>query len=41
MFCHAGIGGHLSGFVQSVKEIPQMVAMDGCEIGFDKAILEH
>ena len=41
MFCLAGIGGHLSGFVQSAKVMPQMVAIDGCDIGCAKAILEH
>nr|MBC8362822.1 putative zinc-binding protein [Candidatus Desulfatibia profunda] len=41
MFCLAGIGGHLGGFVQSAKDVPTMVAIDGCEIGCAKAILEH
>ena len=41
MFCLAGIGGHLSGFVQSAKDIPQMVAIDGCSVGCAQAILEH
>jgi len=41
MFCLAGIGGHLSGFVQSAKDIPKMVAIDGCSLGCAKAILEH
>ena len=41
MFCLAGIGGHLGGFVQSAKDVPQMVAIDGCEMGCAKAILEH
>ena len=41
MYCLAGIGGHLSGFVQSAKDIPQMVAIDGCSIGCAKAILDH
>ena len=41
MFCLAGIGGHLSGFVQSAKDVPQMIAIDGCDIGCAKAILEH
>jgi uncharacterized metal-binding protein len=30
MFCLAGIGGQLSGFVQSAKDVPAMVAIDGC-----------
>lgn len=41
MYCLAGIGGHLSGFVQSAKDIPQMVAIDGCSVGSTKAILDH
>jgi uncharacterized metal-binding protein len=41
MFCLAGIGGLLSGFVQSAKDVPQMVAIDGCSVGCAKAILEH
>ena len=41
MFCLAGIGGHLSGFVQSAKDVPQMVTIDGCSTGCAKAVLEH
>ena len=41
MFCLAGVGGHLGGFVQSAKDVPQMMAIDGCDIGCAKAILEH
>ena len=41
MFCLAGIGGQLSGFVQSAKDVPQMVAIDGCPVGCAKAILEQ
>ena len=41
MFCLAGIGGHLGGFVRSAKDVPVMVAIDGCEAGCAKAILEH
>lgn len=40
MFCLAGIGGKLSGFVQSAKDVPEMVVMDGCEIGCAKAIFQ-
>ncbi|HKK99667.1 MAG TPA: putative zinc-binding protein [Desulfotignum sp.] len=29
MFCLAGIGGNLSGFVQSAKDLDQMVTIDG------------
>jgi len=41
MFCLAGVGAHLSGFVQSVKDNPQVVVLDGCEIGCAKKIFEH
>jgi uncharacterized metal-binding protein len=41
MFCLAGIGGHLSGFVQSAKDVSEMVAIDGCPVGCAKATLEH
>jgi uncharacterized metal-binding protein len=40
MFCLAGIGGGLSGFVQSAEDAPRMVAIDGCEVGCAKAIFE-
>jgi uncharacterized metal-binding protein len=41
MFCLAGIGAHLSGFVQSAKDVPAMVAIDGCQVACAKKILEH
>jgi uncharacterized metal-binding protein len=41
MFCLAGVGGHLGGFIQSAKDVPEMVAIDGCDLGCAKAILEH
>ena len=41
MFCLAGIGGHLKGFVQSAKDVPQIVVIDGCDQGCGKAIFEH
>ncbi|MDD5475077.1 MAG: putative zinc-binding protein [Syntrophales bacterium] len=41
MFCLVGIGGHLSGFVQSAKDVPVLVAIDGCPVGCAKAILDH
>lgn len=41
MFCLAGIGGQLSGFVQSAKDVPTMVAIDGCQLGCAKAILNQ
>ena len=41
MFCLAGIGAHLSGFVQSAKDVPVMVAIDGCPVACARTILEH
>ena len=40
MFCLAGIGGSLGGFVQSAKDVDKMIAIDGCPVGCAKAILE-
>lgn len=41
MFCLAGIGGNLGGFVQSAKDAESMVVMDGCAIGCAKAIFKQ
>ena len=41
MFCLAGIGARLSGFVQSAKDVSTVVAIDGCQVGCAKAILEQ
>lgn len=41
MFCLAGIGGGLSGFVQSAKDISQMVLIDVCEVACSKKTLER
>jgi uncharacterized metal-binding protein len=40
-FCLAGVGAHLSGFVKSVRDIPHLVVIDGCEVGCAKGILEQ
>lgn len=40
IFCLAGIGGQLSGFVQSAKDVKNLVVIDGCQVGCAKAILE-
>ncbi len=39
--CLAGMGAHLSGFVQSARDIPELVVIDGCEVGCAKGVLEH
>ena len=41
LFCLAGVGAHLSGFVQAAKDIPNLVVIDGCEIGCAKGVLEQ
>lgn len=41
MYCLVGVGAHLSGFVQSAKDAPVMVAIDGCPVGCAKAVSEH
>ncbi|KIX13109.1 zinc-binding protein [Dethiosulfatarculus sandiegensis] len=41
IFCLAGIGGNLSGFVQSAKDVQRMVVLDGCEVGCAKAIFKN
>jgi uncharacterized metal-binding protein len=41
IFCLAGIGADMSGFVQSAKEVKEMVLIDGCDKACGKAILEN
>ncbi len=41
MFCLAGIGGQLSGFVQSAHDVANLLVIDGCQVGCAKAILEQ
>ncbi len=40
-FCLAGIGAHLSKFVQGAKDNPEVVVIDGCPVGCAKRITEH
>lgn len=40
MFCLAGIGGHLPGFLKAAGETP-VLALDGCAVGCARAILRH
>ena len=39
--CLAGIGGHVSGIVESTKAGKMLVAIDGCPVGCGKKTLEH
>ena len=41
MYCLAGIGGKLSAFVQSAKDAPGMLVLDGCPVGCAKAIFRE
>jgi len=41
MYCLAGIGGHVSGLVESTKAAKKIVAIDGCPVACAKKTLEH
>ena len=41
MYCLAGIGGHVSGMIESTKAARMIVGIDGCPVAFAKKILEH
>jgi uncharacterized metal-binding protein len=40
-FCLAGIGGHVSGMIESTKAGKVLVAIDGCPVACAKKTLEH
>jgi uncharacterized metal-binding protein len=40
MYCLAGIGAAMSGFVQSAMDVDEMVVIDGCPIACAKGVLE-
>jgi uncharacterized metal-binding protein len=40
-FCLAGVGGHVSGMIESTKAGKMLVAIDGCPVACAKKILEH
>jgi uncharacterized metal-binding protein len=40
MYCLAGIGGRLSGFVRSAMDVKNLVTIDGCPLGCARAVLE-
>jgi uncharacterized metal-binding protein len=40
-FCISGIGGHVSGMIESAKSAEKIVAVDGCPTGCSKKTLEH
>jgi len=41
MFCLAGVGGHVSGMIESTKAGKMIVGIDGCPVACAKKILEH
>jgi uncharacterized metal-binding protein len=41
LFCLAAIGAQLIGFVQSAKDVPQLVVIDGCEVACARKVLEE
>lgn len=40
-FCAAGVGGHISGMVASVKGADRVLVLDGCPVGCVKAIVDE
>ena len=41
MTCLAGIGGHVSGFVESAKGADEALVIDGCPVACGRKSLEH
>jgi uncharacterized metal-binding protein len=41
MFCLAGIGGHVSGMIESTKAGKLVVGIDGCPVSCAQKTLEH
>ena len=41
MYCLAGIGGHISGIVESTKAAKKIVVIDGCPVVCARKTLEH
>ena len=41
MYCLAGIGGHVSGLIESTKAAKKIIAIDGCPVHCTKKVLEH
>jgi len=40
-FCLAGIGGHVSGMIESTKAGKMIIAIDGCPVACAKRTLDH
>ena len=41
MYCLAGIGGHVSGIVESTKAATEIITIDGCPVACATKALEH
>ena len=41
MYCLAGIGGHVSGIIESTKSAGEVVTIDGCPVSCATEALEH
>lgn len=41
MFCLAGLGGHISGMIESTRAGKLIIAIDGCSVGCAKKTIEH
>lgn len=41
MYCLAGIGGHVSGIVETTKAADEIITIDGCPIGCARKSVEH
>jgi len=41
MYCLAGIGGHVSGIVETTKAADEVITIDGCPIGCATKAVEH
>jgi uncharacterized metal-binding protein len=41
MYCLAGIGGNVSGIVESTKSADKILAIDGCPVSCTKKLLER
>ena len=41
MFCLAGVGGRVSGIMESTKAASKILAVDGCDLDCTKHCLEH
>lgn len=41
MYCLAGVGGHVSGIVETTKAADEVIAIDGCPIACATKTLQH